>query len=92
MLSCEIKSLLDPTGGNISFGFETVAGTEPSTWVQGSWSGSWDTVKRVATALTPTLPSATAAAVLTVGTYYVWVKLQLGSEVVVMYFDQLVVE
>lgn len=94
-LAVTITTVDDPTAsGTIGFAFKTTEGDEPAAldYTSGIWSGSWDSVKKQATALTPTLPAAGAQVTLTAGTYYVWAKLTVGPEEIVHYIDQLVVE
>ena len=77
----KVTTVSDPTGGDApEFAF-TLSG-EPSSWTSGTW-GTWDAGRSQAVALSPTLPAATAAVELVEGRWTVWVRFDVGGEIVV---------
>jgi len=87
----EIETDTDQTGSIIRYAF--IAGGEPSSWTNGSWSGTWDSVTKKATGVTPTVGgTGTGANVeLADGRYDCWVQIVGGSEQPVRRFDSLVI-
>ena len=76
-----VTSVADPTGGDAPE-FAFTASGEPSSWTAGTW-GAWDATRSRAVALSPTLPGSGAAVTLAEGRWTVWVRFDVGGEIVV---------
>lgn len=79
-----IVTTVDPTGTAPSFGITAQTDIDgPTTWVVGSWSGTWDSVTHKTLAVTPTMGLATAGPSLTItgtGAWRIWAKVVVGVE------------
>ena len=78
-----ITTSADPTATAPQFSVST-SQVDPGSWVNGTWSGSWDPSTQETTALTPTLGSTAAGATisLTAGTvYWLWARITVGAEI-----------
>ena len=77
-LQVEITTPGDPTGGVVDFAL-IVAG-EPSVWVAGTWSGSWDPVTGRVLALTPLVGATGALPVVGGADYFLYSRWRVGVE------------
>lgn len=79
----------DPTGGSVSFSAVAITTDDPkpspSTFTDGSWSGSWDSTTKKVLAQTPTTPASGTDLELSAGDYRLYVKWTVGSETPVKY-------
>lgn len=79
-----IITTVDPTGTAPQFGITEQTDTDgPTSWVTGSWSGSWDSVTHKTLAVTPTIGLAAASPSMTitaVGSWRIWARVQVGIE------------
>src|SRR5437773_1507444 len=80
-----IETTADPTSTPPAFGITTITDTDgPSSWVNGAWSGTWDSTTHKTLAVTPTMGLAAASPTLQitgVGAWRIWAKVAVGSEV-----------
>lgn len=91
-LRCDVTASADPTGTLPAFAF-AAAGSDPSTFTDGEWVGSYvDATTAVETASPLISGTGNGGTVeLADGTFVVWVKLTVGSEVDVLRAGKLVV-
>lgn len=69
-----VETAADPTGNAVEFAVTAAsAETQPSTWVAGSWDGSWSSTTGRADALSPVTGAGQALAV-TPGDYVLWIR------------------
>lgn len=87
----EIETDTDQTGNVIRYAF--IAAGEPSSWDNGSWSGSWDATTKKATGVTPTVGGTGTGADIELadGRYDCWVQILGGTEQPVRRFDSLLI-
>lgn len=84
----EVTAPSDPTGTLPAFALTTTT-TQPTTWVNGEWVGTWSSTTGKATALTP-LMGAGQALDLTPGVDYdLWIRPTVGSEQPVLLADRI---
>ncbi len=78
-VNVEVTTTADPTGALPDFAV-TTTDTEPSSWVAGSWDGTWDSTTGKVDAKSPTV-GAGASLVVAGGTDYdLWIRWTVGSE------------
>jgi hypothetical protein len=83
-----ITSPSDPTGSAVEFALTTTT-TQPTTWVAGSWAGTWDTTTGTASALSPLIGAGQALAIAAGTDYDLWVRWTItGSETPVRLVDR----
>lgn len=78
-LQVTITTTADPTAGVVDFAMITTG--EPSTWVAGTWVGSWDSTTGKATALTPLIGVAGALPVVGGQDYRLYPRWRVGVEI-----------
>lgn len=73
-LAVPVTASVDPTDNVPEWAFTD--GSNPSTWNNGEWSGTWSATNKTITAVSPTVGvSGTATVTLTAGTYTAWVRI-----------------
>lgn len=78
----------DPTATPPQFALTTTT-TQPTSWVNGEWSGTWSTTTGKATALTPLIGAGWALDVAPGTDYDLWIKPTDGIEAPVMHADRI---
>lgn len=78
-LQVVITTVSDPTGGVVEFAVGE--GSDPTGWVAGTWSGTWDTTTGRAVAITPLLGASQPLAITGGTVVRLWVRWHVGTEV-----------
>lgn len=80
-LELMITTTADPTATPPKFGFSSTP-AQPGTWVNGSWSGTYNSTTKQTKAVTPTLGATGAGLTIATGTTYtMWAQITVGTEV-----------
>lgn len=74
-----INTSSDPTGSSVSFALTTTA-TEPSSFQNGEWSGTWNTTTGKIDALTPLAGNGQTLDVTPGTDYFLWARWTVGTE------------
>lgn len=75
-----VRTSSDPTANDVEFAL-TTGPLEPTSWVVGSWNGTWSASTSEVAALTPTI-GASGTLAITGGTDYdLWARWTVGVEV-----------
>lgn len=82
-LEVVITATLDPTGTDPEFALSAPSADTPGSWVSGSWSGTWDSATKKATAVTPLVGAGKTLDVEAGQHYRLWIKVTAGSEAAV---------
>ncbi len=76
-----VTHAVDPTGVTIEFGITAAdSHTQPTTWVAGTWEGTWNSVTGVVKAFTPSIGSAGDLVVAADTEYQVWARFTVDAD------------